>query len=122
MIIYEKLVTIFVAGVTKTLHRLVCEERPPIPKTAVLELVRPGVFGEITGGDAGRPSLEHQHLHSLLGQLLRHPTSTRSGAYHQRVIDFRPSDWSHCFTARVPPAPDPASRSPAPARFRSATG
>ena len=78
VVVDEELVAVFIAGVTESLNGLVREQLPLISKTPVTNLIRPGMFGEVSGRNARRPSLKHENIHASLGEFFGHPSAACS--------------------------------------------
>ena len=85
MVVHEKLVAVFVAGVAQALHGLVFEERLRVTEAAELQLIGPDVLREVARGEARRAGFEHQDQHPALGQFLGHPTAARARTDDQCV-------------------------------------
>jgi hypothetical protein len=78
VILYEELMTILVARVTETLNRLIDQQLPLVPETAVLHLILPTVFCEIPVRKPWRTGLQHQDLHPRFGEFFGYPPAARS--------------------------------------------
>ena len=90
VIVDEELMTVFVAGVAKSLDGLPFEQRSLVHEAAEFELIRPDMLGEVSRGNARGTCLEHQDVHTLFRELLGHPSSAGPGANHKGIIDPGP--------------------------------
>src|SRR5207245_3775324 len=63
VIVDEELMTVFVAGVAKSLDGLPFEQRSLVPEAAEGELIRPDIPGAVSGGDAVGAWLEDRDVH-----------------------------------------------------------
>ena len=91
-IVDEKLVAVFVAGVTQALHGLRLQQALLIAEAAELQLIRPDVLGEIASRNARRSSLKHDHGETAFSEFLGNPSAARTGTDDQGFVDLFPRD------------------------------
>ena len=89
-IVDEELMAVLVARVAEALHGLILKKSPLISEAAKFQLVRPHVLGEIPGGNARRPGLQHQDRETTLRDFFGYPAATGSRTDHQHVKHIFP--------------------------------
>ena len=105
-VVYEELVAVFIAGVTEALHGLRCEQALLVAEAAEFQLVGPDVLGEITGGNARWPSLEHQDANPAFAQFLGDPSAAGSGSDDQNFVRMAGSRHKSVSLAEYNPVDD----------------
>ena len=104
-IIDKELMAVLVAGVAEALHGLSLKKPPLISEAAKFQLVRPHVLGEIPGGNARRPGLQHQHFGSAQSQDIRALAPGSAGPDDEDVIfglGFAAANKCHKNNSRLP--------------------